>query len=417
MRRMSLTAQIFLGMVLGLIAGLLIGEPIGKLKFLGDIFLRLILMSVVPLVFTAVTVAIARMDLRRLGRLGGKVILFYLCTTAIAITVGLIAANIAQPGVGIKAPAEMKPPAEVPKLALTDVFVGMVPRNIVDSMAKMEMLPVVVFAIFLGAGLSLLGKRGESVVDFMESLRDAMIHVVSMAMYFAPIGVFALMGWVTGTLGAAVLIPVAKFLITVILAIIVQTLVVVSLTVWIFARVSPLQFYKRCAEVAMVAFTTCSSAVSLPLAMETAQRKLGVGKRVGDFSLPLGAVINSDGMCIYQAVASLLIAQFFGVHFGIADQLRLLLLILLIGLGTAPIPGGGLVLLSVVLAGMGWPVEGVALIAGVDRLADMFRTALNVLDDLSGSVAVAAWENDLDRDVFYGRKEAPAVTPGTGVTA
>ncbi len=371
----------------------------------------------VPLVFTAVTVAIARMDLRNLGRLGGKVLAFYLVTTVIAITIGLVAANIAQPGVGIKAPAELKPPAEVPKVALTDVFVGMVPRNIVESMAKMEMLPIVVFAIFFGAGLALLGKRGEPVVDFLESLRDGMIHIVSMAMYYAPIGVFALMAWVTGTLGIGVLVPVAKYLVTVIIAVIVQTAVVVTLTVWIFARVSPIQFYKRCAEVMMVAFTTCSSGVSLPVAMETAETKLGVSKRISGFSLPLGAVINSDGMCIYQAVAALLIAQFFGVHFTIAEQLRLLLLILLIGLGTAPIPGGGLVLLSVILAGMGWPVEGVALIAGVDRIADMFRTTLNVLDDLSGAVAVAAWENELDRDVFYGRKQPAAATTGSGLPA
>lgn len=409
MRKLSLTTWILIGMLLGLGAGLIIGKPIGNLRFLGDIFIRLVLMAVVPLVFTAVTVALARMELKNLGRIGGKIIAFYTITTIIAIILGLTAANIVDPGVGIKATAELKKPATAPpRMNVVDVFVQMIPRNPIDSMAKMELLGVVVFSIFLGAALSFLGKRAERAVDLLETIRDALIRVVIITMYYAPIGVFALMAWVTGTLGAAIILPLVKYMATVIITIIFQTLVVVSLVVWVFARVNPIQFYRRCWDVIIVAFTTRSSNVSLPVAMEIAETKLGVSKQISSFALPLGAVMNQDGMCIYQAIAAVLIAQFFGVSFTIYDQLHLLLLIFMVGLGSAGIPSGGLVLLGVILLDMGWPVEGIAIIAGVDAIPDMFRTTLNVLDDLSGAVAVAASENQLDRDVYYGRKEIVA---------
>ena len=406
MRKMSLTTWILISMLLGLAAGLIVGKPIGNLKFLGDIFIRLVLMAVVPLVFTSVTVALARMDLKNLGRIGGKVVAFYTITTIIAIILGLLAANLTDPGVGIKAPAELKKPATAPpRVDVLDVFVQMIPRNPIDSMAKMELLGVVVFSIFLGAALSFLGKTAEKAVDFLETVRNALIRVVIISMYYAPIGVFALMAWVTGTLGIAVILPLVKYMATVIIAIVIQTAIVVSLVVWVFAKVNPIQFYRRCWDVMIVAFTTRSSNVSLPVAMEVAETKLGVSKQISGFALPLGAVMNQDGMCIYQAVAAVLIAQFFGVTFTIADQVHLLLLIFLVGLGSAGIPSGGMVLLGVILAGMGWPVEGIAIIAGVDAIPDMFRTTLNVLDDLSGALAVAASENQLDRDVYYGRKQ------------
>ncbi|HSB70924.1 MAG TPA: dicarboxylate/amino acid:cation symporter [Candidatus Methylomirabilis sp.] len=408
MRKLSLPTWILIATLLGLVAGLLVGKPITNLKFLGDIFLRLVLMAVVPMVFLSVTVALARMELRDLGRVGAKVIAFYIVTTIIAIILGLLAANLVQPGLGIQAPAELKQVAPATKLNIADALLQVIPRNPIDAMAKFDLLGVVVFSIFLGVSLSFLGSRAVSAVDLLETLRDAMIHIVRISMYYAPIGVFALMAWVTGTMGIGILLPLAKYMVTVIVTIIIQTVVVVSLVVWIFAKVDPIQFYRRCTEVMLVAFTTRSSNVSLPVAMECAETKLGVSKKISGFALPLGAVMNQDGMCIYQAVAAILIAQFFGVSFTLGDQIRLLLLILLIGLGSAGIPSGGLVLLAVIVAGMGWPVEGIAIIAGVDAIPDMFRTTLNVLDDLSGAVAVAASEGELDREVYYGKKAVTA---------
>ena len=404
MRKLSLPTWILIATLLGLVAGLIVGKPITDLKFLGDIFLRLVLMAVVPMVFLSVTVALARMELRDLGRVGAKVIAFYIITTIIAIILGLLAANLVQPGLGIQAPAELKQVAAATKLNFADALLQVIPRNPIDAMAKFDLLGVVVFSIFLGVSLSFLGSRAVSAVDLLETLRDAMIHIVRISMYYAPIGVFALMAWVTGTMGIGILLPLVKYMVTVIVAIVIQTAVVVTLIVWIFAKVDPIQFYRRCSEVMLVAFTTRSSNVSLPVAMECAETKLGVSKKISGFALPLGAVMNQDGMCIYQAVAAILIAQFFGVSFSLGDQIRLLLLILLIGLGSAGIPSGGLVLLAVIVAGMGWPVEGIAIIAGVDAIPDMFRTTLNVLDDLSGAVAVAASEGELDRDVYYGKK-------------
>ncbi len=408
MRKLSLPTWILIATILGLFAGLIFGKPITNLKFLGDIFLRLVLMAVVPMVFLSVTVALARMELRDLGRVGGKVIAFYVVTTIIAIILGLLAANLVQPGLGVTAPPELKKPTTMPQVNIAEALLQVIPRNPIDAMARFDMLGVVVFSIFLGVALSLLGKRATAVIDFFETLRDAMINIVRISMYYAPIGVFALMAWVTGTMGLGILLPLAKYIVTVIVTIIIQTAVVVSLVVWVFAKVDPIQFYRQCTEVMLVAFTTRSSNVSLPVAMETAETKLGVSKKISGFALPLGAVMNQDGMCIYQAIAAILIAQFFGVSFSLTDQIKLLMLILLIGFGSAGIPSGGLVLLAVIVAGMGWPVEGIAIIAGVDAIPDMFRTTLNVLDDLSGAVAVAASEGELDREVYYGRKTVTA---------
>ena len=406
MKKLSIPSWILLGTVLGLFAGLIVGPPIGNLRFLGDIFLRLVTMAVVPMVFFAVTVALGRMEVRDLGRVGGKVIVFYTVTTIIAIILGLLAANLVQPGIGITAPPELKKPTTTPKVDILDALLQIIPRNPIDSMARFDLLGVVVFSIFLGVALSLLGKRAVPVVDFFETLRNAMIEIVKMSMYYAPIGVFALMAWVTGVLGLAILVPLAKYIVTVVVTLVIQTAVVVSAVVWLFAKVNPIQFYRQCWEVILVAFTTRSSNVSLPVAMDIAETKLGISKKISGFSLPLGAVMNQDGMCIYQAIAAVMIAQFFGVSFTLADQIKLLMLILLIGFGSAGIPSGGLVLLTVILAGMGWPLEGIAIIAGVDAIPDMFRTVLNVLDDLSGAVAVAASEGELDKDIYYGKKIA-----------
>jgi len=406
MRKISLPMWILIATVAGLFAGLIVGKPIANIKFLGDLFLRLVLMAVVPMVFFSVTLALARMELRNLGRVGGKVIAYYVVTTIIAIILGLLAANLVQPGAGIQAPPELKKPTTTPKVDIVEAILQIIPRNPIDAMVRFDMLGVVAFSIFLGIALSLLGKRATAVIDFFETMRDAMINIVRVCMYYAPIGVFALMAWVTGTLGIGIILPLVKYMLTVIVTIIIQTAVVVSLVVWVFAGLDPIQFYRRCTEVMLVAFTTRSSNVSLPVAMECAETKLGISKKLSGFALPLGAVMNQDGMCIYQAVAAILIAQFFGVNFTLGDQIQLLVLILLIGFGSAGIPSGGMVLLAVILAGMGWPVEGIAIIAGVDAIPDMFRTTLNVLDDLSGALAVASSEGELDRDIYYGRKAA-----------
>lgn len=414
-KKISLTLKIFLGMALGIIFGWLFGKQIGMIKIIGDVFLRLIQMAIIPLIFTGVSCAIGGLggDLKRLGRLGYKVVLFYVGTTIIAISVGVFIGNVFQPGAGISVPTELLTTtvSEVKTPKVTDVILAMVPKNPVDAMARQDMFQIVVFAGFFGLALSMLGKPGERILSAFSTINSAAIYMIGMIMKMAPYAVFALMAWVTGTVGLAVLLPLAKYLGTLITALILQTFIVCGLVVWGFARVSPIQFYRRSLNAIIVAFTTCSSAASLPIAIETAQKKLGVGKTVSQFALPLGATMNSDGTAMYHAVASILIAQFFGIGLSISQQVMLVLFAVLVGLGGTAVPGGGMVTLAIVLNAMGLPIEGVALIAGVDRIAEMFRAVLNVVDDLSGAVAIAGWEKDFDKDIFYGRKEpeyAPA---------
>lgn len=405
MKKMSLTVKIFTGMILGIIVGWLFGAQISSVKLIGDIFLRLIQMAIIPLVFTGVSCAIGGLggDLRKLGRLGYKVVIFYVGTTIIAIVIGVAIGNIFQPGAGVVAPGELlaSPISEVKTPNVADVILAMVPKNPVDAMARQDMFQIVVFSAFFGLALSTLGSAGERVLAVFNTINSAAIKMIGMIMKMAPFAVFALMAWVTGTVGLPVLIPLAKYLITLITALILQTFIVCGLVVWGVARVSPLQFYRKIQDAIIVAFTTCSSAASLPIAIETAQEKLGVGKTVSQFALPLGATMNSDGTAMYHAVASMMIAQFFGIHLTLSQQVMLVIFAVLIGLGGTAVPGGGMVTLAIVLNAMGLPIEGIALIAGVDRIAEMFRAILNVADDLSGAVAIAALENDFDREIFY----------------
>lgn len=413
-KKMTLTLKIFLGMALGIIIGWLFGERISAVKIVGDVFLRLIQMAIIPLIFTGVSCAIGGLggDLKRLGRLGYKVVLFYVGTTIIAITVGVFISNIFHPGAGITAPTgllnSVVTEVKTPKVA--DVILSMVPKNPIDAMARQDMFQIVVFSAFFGLALSMLGKPGERILSAFSTINDASIKIISMIMGMAPYAVFALMAWVTGTIGVTILLPLAKYLVTLITALILQTFIICGLVVWGFARVSPIHFYRRCMDAIIVAFTTCSSAASLPVTIETAEKKLGVGKTVSQFALPLGATMNSDGTAMYHAVATMLIAQFFGINLSISQQVMLVIFAVLIGLGGTAVPGGGMVTLAIVLNAMGLPIEGIALIAGVDRIAEMFRAILNVVDDLSGAVAIAGWEKDFDKDIFYGRKEKHSIS-------
>jgi Na+/H+-dicarboxylate symporter len=236
-------------------------------------------------------------------------------------------------------------------------------------------------------------------------------------MEMAPYGVFALMGWLTAVTGLKALLPLAKYILATIIGVTFQTFIVVSIFVALIARVNPWQFYKRSLDYMMVAFTTRSSAASLPIALQVAEQKLGIHPRIAGFSLPLGSVMNQDGTAIWWPLAAMFIAQLYGIPITLEQQFYLVVLVNLIGLGSTGIPSGGIILLAMILTGMGWPVEGIALIIGVDVIPDMFRTTLNVIDDLSGALMVAATEKDmLRRDVLAGERElSPDEITFTGV--
>jgi Na+/H+-dicarboxylate symporter len=407
-----LTVKIFIGMFLGIIAGLVIGPPIGQLKFIGDIFIRLIQVVVVPIVFAALAISMASLgDIRKFGRITIKVLAFYMLTTVIAAAVGLIAANLSQPGAGLDPSVAARlqaatPPQPAVPPSVGDVLVNLFPSNIFDAAVKAQMVQVVIFSIFFGIVMGMLGKAAEPMKQFVDSLYQVMIKMIFLIMELAPYAIFALMAWLTATTGFGALVPLAKYVLTTIVALLFQTFIVVSICVWLIARVNPLQFYKRSMDYMLVAFTTRSSAATLPIAIQTAEQKLGVSPRIAGFSLPLGSVMNQDGTVVWHGIAALFIAQFYGINVPLETQFTILIMTILVGLGTSGIPSGGLVLLAMILGGAGLPVEGIALIAGIDAIPDMFRTTLNVIDDLSGAVMVGATEpGGLDRSVFNGERD------------
>lgn len=400
--RFPLTAQIFVGMVLGIIVGGVIGPPAGSIKFIGDIFIKLLQVVVIPLIFLVLATGTASLgDPRKIGRLGGKVLLIYEFTSLIAITLGLLLANLIQPGKGLPQPppGAVKPPTPMGGLQL---FMSIFPSNPIDAMARGDTMQVVVFAILFGVALGMAGERARGVMRALEQLNEVFLHLVRIVVSLAPFGVFALMAWTTGTMGLRVLLPLGKYLFGIALACLFMIFIVSGLLVRFVAKLSVVQFFRHSWNYMLVAFSTCSAAAALPLEFQAAQ-KMGIRREIYNFTLPLGAM-NQDGTALYQAMAAVLIAQFFGIDLTFAQQFFVLLLALLASSGTFAVPGAGLVTLMIVLRGLGLPLEGIALVAGVDRIADMFRTTLNVVDDMACTLAVAATEKAVNPDVFYGRQ-------------
>ena len=405
--RQSLALQIFLGMVLGILVGGIFGKDVQGLKMLGDIFLRLLQMLVVPFVFTVLLTGTASIgNPKDLGRVGVKVLLLYEITSLIAIAISLSVALAIQPGMGLPklAGAPPKPPVA---MDFKDLFMTFIPSNPFDAAARGDMMQLIVFSLFFGVALGMIKNRVPVVLQVLEQVNEGLISLVGIVMKLAPFGVFGLMTWTMSTYGLPVLIPLAKYLIGIAISITFQIFIVSGLLVWLFTRLNPVTFFKHCWEAMVVAFTTCSSAASLPLQFKAAQENLGIEKRVWAFTLPLGSM-NQDGTAMYQAMAAVLIAEFYGVELSFGKLFVILMTALLASSGTFAVPGAGLITLAIVLRSAGLPLEGIALVAGVDRIADMFRTTLNVLDDLSVTTIVAHWEKGLNRKVFSGEEKVVA---------
>jgi proton glutamate symport protein len=401
---MKLWVKILIGFALGAVVGLIVGPSIAVVKPLGDLFIRLIKMLIVPMVFCSLVVGASSIgDLRKLGRVGGKTIIYFLATTAIAITLAIIFAIIFNPAGGyvLKEVGTYEAKA-MPKVA--DVILNMVPTNPISAMATDNMLKIIVFALFVGISISLIGEKGKPALDFFDSVAEIMYRIVGMVMNFAPIGVFALIAWVVGTAGAEVLLPLARVIFVVYFVNILHAVVVYSGAVRIFAGMSPVQFFKGFFEATMVAFSTCSSSATLPISMRLAQENLGVPKEIASFVQPLGATINMDGTAIYQGVCAVFIANVFGITLGFPQYIMIIIAATLASIGTAGVPGAGMIMLSLVLETVGLPLEGILLVAGIDRILDMIRTSMNVTGDAAGAVVIAASEGELIR-----------VTPGVGV--
>lgn len=401
MNRLSSTTWIVIGMLGGVLAGVLFGPIMGEFKIVGDIFLRLIQMSVVVMVMGAVIEAVGSLNPQEMGRIGLKTLFFFFCTTTLAASFGLLMADILQPGTGLPAMTGLDYKGMPPDQGWSAMLLNFFPRNIVESMAKGEMIQVIVFAVLFGMALSLLGKHESSIqiFQFVRHINVLILEVVKIVMKLAPIGIFALLGWVTGVIGLAVIIPLAKFLLGMLVAA-VATFIVVLLLVSSYTRLNPFRLARKMNRMALVALTTTSSAITLPVKMSDSENRIGISKRISRLVNPLGMALNSDGLALYLALACMTVAQFFNIDMPFAMQVKVVVMAVLATLGTVVVPGGGLVALAIVFPVLGLPLEGVALLAGIDWFSGMIRTAMNVVDDVLVAVVIAEGAGELDRNIF-----------------
>jgi Na+/H+-dicarboxylate symporter len=409
----GLTTKVLMALVAGIIVGILVySMPSGTLKdtvlvdgiflFLGQVFLRGIMMLVVPLVFISLVNGAANMgDVTKLGRIGSKTILFYMTTTAIAIVIALTLGVFLKPGIGLDMGAveavEVTARETVP---LVQIFYEMIPNNIVGAMAAGSMLQIIVFALLTGVGISLLGEKGEYLSTLFEKLNDLIMKLVEIIMIFAPIGVFGLIARTFSTVGYSAMIPLMKYIGTVYIGLLIHATVVYGSMFKIFAGLSLRKFYKKFLPAMSVAFSTASSGATIPVTLEITERDMGVSKEVSSFTVPLGATINMDGTAIMQGVASLFVAQVYGIEMTLPMMLTIVLTATLASIGTAGVPGAGAIMLTMVLQSVGLPLEGIGLIMGIDRLVDMARTAINVTGDAVCTTIIAKSEGGLNEEIF-----------------
>ncbi|MDD2160938.1 dicarboxylate/amino acid:cation symporter [Pseudomonas sp. MIL19] len=398
--RMPLWQQILIGLGLGVLTGVLFKSNALLLAPIGTLFLNAIKMLIVPLVFVSLVAGITAMsDSAKLGRISVKTIAIYLLTTAFAVSIGLLFGALFSPGEGMNMVASgVQEAKQAP--SLVQILVGLVPTNPVAAFAEGNILQIIVFAIALGVSMNLIGEKAAPTVKLFNSLAEVFYKLTDLVMRCAPIGVFALIASVVASHGIEVLLPLAEVIGVIYLASIAHMLLVYGGLLALLARLSPLRFFKGVAPALAVAFSTSSSAGTLPVSIECARKNLGVSQGVAGFVLPVGATINMDGTAIYQGVLALFIAQAFGVELNGAQYLMIILTATLASVGTAGVPGAGLIMLGLVLTSVGLPLEGVALIAGIDRILDMARTTVNVAGDLMTTTLVGRSENELDQAIY-----------------
>lgn len=377
---------------------------VGKgMAFIGSLFIRAIKMLVAPLVFFSIVCGSSSIgDIKKLGRVGGKTLGFYLTTTAIAISISIALALLINPGIGLDlSQISSQQPTIKEAVPLGDVLLNMIPKNPIKALADGEMLQIIVFSILLGIAMSLVGEKAEPVKRVFDGMNEMMLKMVTMIMYIAPIGVFGLLVKTFSELGFEAMIYLGKYMLTVIFALIVHGVVTYLGALKTLGKVSPIQFIKNFAPAMSVAFSTATSSGTLPVTTEMVEERCGVSKEVASFTLPLGATINMDGTAIMQGVAVIFIAQVYGITLTVPQILTVVMTATLASVGTAGVPGVGLITLSMVLQAVNLPVEGIGLIMGIDRILDMTRTAVNITGDAVCTILIAKSESEFDEDIFY----------------
>ncbi|WP_373217496.1 dicarboxylate/amino acid:cation symporter [Ruminococcus sp. 5_1_39BFAA] len=395
-RKVSLTMRIFIALVLGVVVGIAMqgvsDVAESYIKPFGTIFLNLIKMVVVPVVLLSIMQGIISLqDVKKVGSIGIKTVVYYMCTTAFAVTLGLLLANLLNVGAGYNLGTEelVYEAAEAP--SFMDTLVNIFPSNAIQPLASATMLQVIVIALFFGFGIIVAGEKGKVAKDVIDSFSEVSFKVMEMIIKLSPIGVFALICPVVASNGPAVLLPLLKVIGVAYLTYVVHMVVVYSSTVKVIAGMSPVTFFKGMSQAMIFAFSSASSVGALPFNLECTQ-KLGARKEVASFVLPLGATINMDGTAIYQGVCAIFIAQIFGFDLTISQQITIILTATLASIGTAGVPGSGMIMLAMVLESVGLPLEGIALVAGIDRILDMGRTCVNITGDAACTICVDSME-------------------------
>lgn len=414
-KKLGLTTKIFISLLIGALFGVILHYFVpagnvrddiivnGVLHIVGQGFIRLMQMLVCPLVLCSLVCGSMSIgDTKKLGQVGVRTMIFYLATTACAIAVALTVGNIINPGVGldISSIQAASSVATTEPTSFSDTLLNIIPKNPFASLANGEMLQIILFALIIGIILAKLGERAETISNFFSQFNDIMMEMTMMVMSLAPIGVFCLIAKTFAGIGFDAFLPMLKYMAGVMLALLIQCFVIYLGMLKIFTGLNPIIFIKNFFPVMAFAFSTATSNATIPLSIDTLAKKMGVSKKISSFTVPLGATINMDGTAIMQGVAVVFVAQAFGIQLDMVDYLTVIGTATLASIGTAGIPSVGLITLTMVFNSVNLPVEGIALIMGIDRILDMSRTAVNITGDAVCTTIVAHQNNLLDREVF-----------------
>jgi Na+/H+-dicarboxylate symporter len=403
--KLKLWQKVLLGMLLGVVVGHVYGEEALVLQPIGTVFINLIKMVVIPLIFFSILNGVASVsDAATFGRIGLKALTAYTITTIFAVIIGLVFANLFEPGIGVNIDLTHNVESDVSHKPLLDILVSLIPQNPFKAMVEANTIQVVIFAFFTGFALILIGDKGNNLKDFIASATQLVFKMIEIVIKLTPYGVFALMAVTVGVYGIDVLLSLGKFVFTVIAALLTQY-IFFGVILFVCAGLNPFPFYRKMLETQAVAFATVSSKATLPSAMRELIQKVGVSKQSASFILPLGASMNMDGVAIYLGICSVFFAQILGIDLSLSQYLIIILTSTIGSIGAAGFPGGSMVMMGMVLTSVGLPIEGIALILGVDRFLEMLRTVINITGDCTVTVVVDAWENNLNRSVFYSKLE------------
>lgn len=416
-KKFGLTARVFTGFALGIILGIIFGEKVTCIAFIGNIFLSLIKMNVAPLIFFSITAGIASMsDVTKLRKLGTKTMAYYVITTIVASVIGLIVVNTVHPGEGLDLSALVDGTTyeSAGALSVTETLEDMFPSNIISAMATGNLMQIIIFSVVLGIALVMLGEKAAPVKKGVSLCSDIMCKMTGIVMELSPFGVCALMACVTGQYGFAIFGPLASFILCVFGAQLFLLFVVYSLMLKFIAHVPLKKFYTKMVPVWLMTVATTSSSATLPLTTKTVEEEFGVSDQIAGFTLPLGATVNMNGAVIFYAIATMFVAQIYGIEISLAEQVSLVFLTTMISIGSPGIPGGAIVMTTMLLTNMGLPLDVVGVLAGINRLIDMGDTSLNVTGDVVSTLCIAGDEESVLEEDSSSEVVRPVVLKAAG---